>query len=207
MKINIAIDLDGTLLNSFDRHILLLKNILKKYNVPIKVDDYLLKKREGLSTRNYLIRKGLKLELVENICNEWKKDIENLDLLNLDYLYDDSIKFIENNLLKYNFILITARSINDNVLIQLDKLGIKEYFKKIIIVRNTGNVVKNKIDALKNFLCEAIIGDSEVEKEVADSLGIYFFILNRGLRSKKFLKKLGIFSYRDLLEIDLSVLV
>lgn len=201
IKNTIAIDLDGTLLDNSSRQKNLLDSILSDLKIKINTEDYLLAKSEGISTRQYLLSKNIDSKTVELIVKNWIKNVENHKLLKLDKLYSDTIKFLRAIHKKYNLILVTARSNRKNSKNQIKNLKISKYFKKIFIVKNNAFVVENKIKKIKKYNCIAIIGDSEVEKNVAKTLKIKFYGLNRGLRSERFFNECNIKTYSSLLDI------
>lgn len=203
IKKNVAIDLDGTLLDSSRRHTVLLKEILKNQNIELNTSDYMTYKRIGGSTKDYLINKGIDSKITNEICNKWVNNIENIRLLKLDKLYKDSKEFLEKYYKKYNLILITGRSNKKNTKIQIDELGISKFFKKIEIIKPTKNISEKKTKLTQKHKCFVIIGDTETEKNVSDNLKIIFFPINRGFRSKKYWDNLNIFSYSSLKNIIL----
>ncbi|OQB40085.1 MAG: hypothetical protein BWY04_01451 [candidate division CPR1 bacterium ADurb.Bin160] len=155
-------------------------------------------KRTGRSTKDYLINKGIDSKITNEICNKWVNNIENIRLLKLDKLYKDSKEFLEKYYKKYNLILITGRSNKKNTKIQIDELGISKFFKKIEIIKPTKNISEKKTKLTQKHKCFVIIGDTETEKNVSDSLKIKFYPISRGFRSKKYWINLNILSYSSL---------
>jgi len=203
IKKNIVIDLDGTLLDSSKRHFVLLREILKSQKIKLNINDYMSYKRTGRSTKDYLVSKGLDINITSEICKKWVKNIENIKLLKLDKLYKDSKEFLEKYYRKYNLILITGRLNRKNTKEQINSLDISKFFKKIEIVKPTKDVSEKKIKLTQKYKCFAIIGDTETEKKVSDSLKIKFYPINRGFRSKKYWSNLNVFSYSSLKKINL----
>lgn len=201
------IDLDGTIIDSFKRHYILLKRILNKYGVSKKFlyDDYREKKTDGLNNIKYMTDVlNISDKLAKEIQKEWIDNIESKEMLNFDVLYNDSIDFLE--FLKqegYDIIFLTARNNEKLTLLQLKKLGLYKYSKKVIIV-NTENSIANKsaiIDREKNNDC-IMVGDTEVDYKSSKNCQIDCYILNRGFRSLNFLNQIGVKkSYTDLYKI------
>jgi phosphoglycolate phosphatase len=203
IKTNIAIDLDGTLLDSSKRHVVLLREILKSQRIKLKLNDYMSYKRDGKSTKDYLVSKGLDINTTDEICKKWVKNIENIKLLKLDKLYKDSKEFLEKYYRKYNLILITGRSNRKTTKEQINSLGISKFFKKIKIVKPTKDISEKKTKLVQKYKCFAIIGDTETEKYVSDSLKIKLYPICRGFRSKEYWSNLNIIPYSSLKEINL----
>ncbi len=198
----ILIDFDGTILNSFDRHQILLETIIKNQKIDINVKDYLESKRLGISTKEYLSKKGINPLLVDEINKDWIKNIENPEMLKYDFLYKDTLPFLINTSKKNDLILVTARSNKKNTLNQIKKLKMEKFFKKIYVIKPDKNI-PDKIKIAKKHNCFAIIGDTEIEKKISDDLKIKFFCLNRGARSKKFWDNLKIKSLPSLKKIKI----
>jgi len=203
IKKNIVIDLDGTLLDSSRRHIVLLREILKSQKIKLNIKDYLSYKRTGRSTKDYLVSKGLNINTTNEICKKWVKNIENIKLLKLDKLYKDSKEFLEKYYRKYNLILITGRSNKKNTKAQISELNINKFFKKIEIIKPTKDISEKKTKLTQKYKCFAIIGDTETEKNVSDNLKIKFYPISRGFRSKEYWSDLNIIPYSSLKEINL----
>lgn len=200
---NIAIDLDGTLLDSSKRHVVLLRKILKNQKIKLNISNYMSYKRAGRSTKDYLISKGLDINTSNEICKKWVKNIENVKLLELDKLYKDSKEFLEKYYKKYNLILITGRSNKKNTKTQINELNINKFFKKIEIIKPTKDISEKKTKLTQKYKCFAIIGDTETEKKVSDNLKIKFYPISRGFRSKEYWGNLNVFSYSSLKRINL----
>ena len=203
------IDLDGTIIDSFERHYLLLQQLLKKYEIEkcINKKEYFKLKKNGINNYNYLINNlSIEKDLSILIQNEWIENIENEEWLKYDILFNDSLEFLDK--IKDNkIIFLTARKNKKNTLLEIDKLGIKSYASDIYIV-NSDNPIENKTEIIKKYKNKynkekiVIIGDTEVEYYVAKSSNIVFYILNRGFRSKKYLSNICINkTYNNLYEI------
>lgn len=207
------IDLDGTIINSFERHYLLLNELLKKnkLNKNIDKEKYYILKRDGINNYNYLINNLLlEQEIASLIKNEWIKEIEDLKWISFDKLYDDSIFFLDS--IKNNKIFfLTARKNKENVRLQINNFRLRGYAQNTFVV-DSQNPVEGKIEIVEKYKKDhpleklIIIGDSEVEFLTAKRLNIKSYILNRGFRSKKFLLKYGVKkTYDSLYEITKEV--
>lgn len=190
------IDLDGTIIDSFERHYLLLQQLLKKYGIEkyINKEEYFKLKKNGINNYNYLINYlSIEKDLSLLIKNEWIENIENEEWLKYDKLFNDSLDFLDKN--KDNKIVyLTARKNKKNTLTEIEKLGIKSYASDIYIV-NSDKPIENKAEIIQRYKKKyykekiVIIGDTEVEYFAAKITNINYYILNRGFRSKEFLLK------------------
>ena len=167
------VDLDGTIIDSFYRHYILLNYILVKYklNIEFIFDDYYIKKRNGLNNYKYLTEiLNISEDVAEKIQKEWIEKIENKDMLSLDKLYDDAIPFLE--FLKeknYKIIFLTARRNESLTMIQLEELGISKYPTKVIVVDpKNGDINKSNAIDKEKTANSIMIGDTEVDYKSAD---------------------------------------
>ena len=119
--------------------------------------------------------------------SEWLDRIEEKEYLELETLKFGVIEFLK--WLKEqgkNVILVTMRRNRENLLWQLEKLQIKEYFSEII----SGNpLISKKKDLVTNCDEKAaiVIGDTEGESELAQKLGAPFIAITSGMRERKYL--------------------
>ncbi len=178
----VAFDLDGTILNSFERHITVLKLALKKYNVPLNLDDYIFSKRLGKNNITYLIEKGLEKDLTDKIQNFWIENIEKEEYLKLDFIYAQAEKLLNELKTDKNLILITARNNKLNCQRQIQQLKIDKYFSKIYIVESGKNTPQLKADILKNTITKEMYGDTESDMLACKMANIKFNPVSYGFR-------------------------
>ena len=199
------LDLDGTLLDSHQRHIVVLENALKECNIyDCNLSNYMAYKANGNRTIDFL-KKELKLNdnISEKVDEIWKYTIEEEKYLEIDALYGDAISFL--NLIKekgYKTVIVSARKNRDYVIKRIKKSEINYLIDDIIIVSPL-NAINEKLAVLmqnkdENSIC---IGDTEIDYEAGKKAEIRTFILNRGFRSKEYWDKKNIRSYCHLFEI------
>lgn len=124
--------MDGTILNSFDRHTAVLSDALKKYNITLDLKDFIEYKRNGLSTHDYLKLKNISDKLANEINQYWCTHIEDEKYLNYDFLYPDIEKRLSEISKENDLILITARNNRENCFKQLKKNGAYRIFFRYI---------------------------------------------------------------------------
>jgi len=207
MKESGLIDFDGTLLNSSYRHKKLLYDLLKpnlKLLRRTDLNDYLQYKKNGKSTLSYLIYKFPNLNCSQ-INKDWIYKIENQEYLRYDTLFKDSIYFLDEITKYYTLILVTARNNRSALLMQITTFRLKDYFKEIIIIKPG----EPKYAEVKNCVSDIyfVIGDTEVDYELAYKIGCDFCALNRGFRSKEFWNYKNVKSYNSLEKILDKIMV
>lgn len=188
MKKSIAFDLDGTLLDSKFRHQKVLYDILKEEGYSIRLsdlDDFISYKCGGKNTKEYLKSKYYDSVNVDKIWNEWIENIEKIEYINLDILYEHTINLLKNLSDIYDLYLVTVRKNKENTIKQLANHDIIKYFKEVYIVLNNENSALNKYNETKNLGIELVIGDTEVDLKWAEYLKAKFLPVSYGFRDIK----------------------
>ena len=199
------LDLDGTLLDSHERHTVVLEYALKKCHIyGCDLSNYLDYKANGNRTIDFL-KEELYLDddISQRVAEIWKLTIEEEKYLEIDTFYSDAVPFL--NLIKekgFKTIIVSARN-NKDYLIDRIKISEINYLIDDIIIVSPFHAMNNKLNVFiqnkdKNSVC---IGDTEVDYEAGKKAGILTYILNRGFRSKEYWDKKNIRSYCDLFEI------
>lgn len=208
----LVLDLDGTLINSTERHWLLLESILidKGLNYGFDQNDFLKMKINGCSTKKYCQEiLHLPLEIANEINSIWIKHIEDTQWLRLDVLYDDAIDFLNwCQKCLYDVWFLTARSNKNGLIRELERLDIMKYAKSIYIVdpRNASEEKTVKLQEIKRKGEVVFIGDMESDYKAGGTAGVKTLILNRGFRSKQYLADAGIESFLSLDDIKINQL-
>lgn len=196
----IAFDLDGTLLDSRERHEVVLSDCLREEGLPPITSDFVAFKANGFSGLRYLNEKGIERETARQIYSKWIERIEDDAYLERDKLYEDAI--ITLNALRGRFlILVTARARPDAVRRQIIRIGIEPYFARVFIVTPGSAAHEAKASALRHLSPSCIIGDTESEAKCANLLNIPAYLLNRGFRNEQYWSKRHINSYPTLYDI------
>ena len=184
----VAFDLDGTLLNSANRHKIVLDDILRKFGLEINTADLFESKRSGKNTYSFLLDKGIAPNIAKKIHSIWIKNIECDKYLAFDSLYPNALNMLNQYAKNHNLILITARSRKTATLNQLKALNIDKYFKNIYIVSAKSNIAQEKAKYLKLENANLMIGDSEVDFEASKIANVAFRFVKSGFRSAEFMR-------------------
>jgi phosphoglycolate phosphatase-like HAD superfamily hydrolase len=185
----ICFDLDGTLLDSRERHRVVMNHVLKEYKCNIDTSDYLQYKAEGNNNLSWLEMKGIDKILAKDINQRWIELIENNVFLNNDTLYPQVRRILE-SLSRDNFLLLlTARNNQENTEMQIDRLGISQFFDKIVVVPSSKQTSVLKSQILSDSNITEYYGDTESDMEAAKMAKCRFYATTRGFRSDKFWDK------------------
>lgn len=188
-KQRIAFDLDGTLLDSRQRHVEVLNEVLREEGVKLDTKGYMDFKAEGRSTKEWLIQKGVNEEESVVINNKWIARIEEDNFLAYDKLYDGIERMLSNLSETSSLYIVTARNRKENTLKQIKELGIYQYFEKVYVVESSKLTPTLKASILKGDGIDIYYGDTESDEKAAQIAGCLFKAVLNGFRSKNYWEK------------------
>lgn len=197
----LALDWDGTLLDSQNRHRSVLDRVLERHNLTADTSGLLSFKREGHNNTAFLRAAGLSDAQAEAVQEAWLKEIESPAALQEDRLYPDALDFVRQAGQTYDLALITARRDRAALLAQLKESGLAPFFKAVYVVPPGKTAARDKAEKLEACGAVGFIGDTETDCSAALTAGITFWALNRGFRSKAYWHGRGLESYASLADI------
>lgn len=185
------LDLDGTLIDSSLRHVMVMKGVLEQehINVDFNGKDYIDYKSCGKSTLKYLMDAlGLRRDCAEHLTEMWISKIESDIYLTYDTWFDDVdvfLQYLSNE--GFEIIALTARKKFNYITDYVMNGQYGKYFKYVKVVNPLSAIEEKKEYIFKNKSPETIlVGDTEVELESGKAAGINTYILNRGFRNQEF---------------------
>lgn len=212
MNRTIFFDLDGTLIDTSERHYRVYKDILNFYGISnsLSKEEFWNQKRRGRKIAELLPETSSK-EFIQKFMDEWLKRIEDWYYLRYDSLLRESLDILSTLKDKDNLILVTLRNNKENLLWELNNFGLTSYFKEILV--DSSVRLKNKVPLIKDYIerCSKennfiIVGDTEADISTGKDIGILTIAVTYGIRSKEFLKKLKPDFYLDNLSELLDIL-
>lgn len=196
---SIFIDLDGPVLDGKHRHYKCYVDIVQKYKgVPLNIEEYWERKRNKENVKNIIKDSLLNIER-EQFITDWLDNIEDLQYIKLDKLkplISDTIKNMRKK--SSNVYLITKRNNIDNLYLQLETYKLIDLFDEILVA---DKVSKYELAITKEVNRSLVIGDTEVDVELASMINARFIGILNGLRNKSFFE--GYECYDELFEIRL----
>jgi len=202
MKWTIFFDLDGTLIDTSERHYRIYKDILYFYDAPdvLTKEEFWKLKRNGRKTTELLPETSK--EFIQQFSDEWLRRIESRRYLRLDKPLPecpDTLLILKD---VADLILVTLRNNEENLLWELDNFGLTKYFRKILV--GSPLKINAKIPMITNYFKEhskkgkfIIVGDTEVDIYAGKEFRILTVAVTYGIRSKEFLEKLDADFYLD----------
>lgn len=202
----IFLDLDGTILDTSERHYRVYIDILNsKGLVGLPKEKFWHMKRIGIKTRD-ILPTYLSEKTKTNFEEEWLQKIEKKIYLHHDKVFPETEAILFDLKKEFDLVLVTLRNNFENLYWELSKLNLEGYFKSIISGKGPKkNMVKNYL--IKNYPVEKclIIGDTEEDISAGLELNIPTISVTYGIRSAKFLKQFNpnycINNLKDILDI------
>jgi phosphoglycolate phosphatase-like HAD superfamily hydrolase len=202
---NIGLDLDGTLLDSRERHRVALLRAAEEERVTLPAglaESFVREKAAGFSGVEVLNRHGVSRAAA--IGERWVALIELEGLLDLDRLYPGALEVLAQAAAQgIDFHLVTARRNRESAACQIRSLGLEQHCRSIHIVdpsspEAAGRAGVAKARATRCYGLNAVIGDSEVDWEWARLIGVGFYPVSYGFRNDGFWLGRGLSAYPDL---------
>lgn len=186
IKNKIAFDLDGTLLDSRNRHQLVMKDVLKNHHLDLAVSDLVDFKSYGKNNMDWLLSNDVSESDAKEINKEWISLIENENYLKNDVLYPGAMDLLEELSEENDLFLITARSNKTNAFKQIKNLGIAQYFTDVDVVPSNTETSTLKTERLRERKVNCFVGDTESDYKAALIAGCEFKAVSYGFRNEKF---------------------
>lgn len=183
----IYIDLDGTILDIFERYSGIFNLYAKQYGKHLEREEYKKLRQAGVSDLE-IFKQKWNLE----IDREAYKSLKHQYLESPEWLKKDTVIGNPEILKKYDckFAILTQRNRETETLQQIKSLELDKVFDAIIVLKPCKG--KNvKLEYLRNRVEKAdwIIGDSTVELECARELGMQGCFVCTGLFGTEIVKK------------------
>lgn len=194
----IIFDLDGTILDTSQRHYIAYRNIMEMFGYRegniLPRESYLECKRLGID-RYELLSFSNATQHYDRFLSSWLEIIEDKEYLKYDKLFDTfSVPAVLNFLAqKKKLVLATMRNNYTNLYDQLSELSIDELFDEIILIPSLSNSDKRSVSFSKYFLPNRtlFVGDTEKDIESARILNSKVCVVTCGLRSHSYLQSMS----------------
>ena len=177
MKKIIAIDVDRTLVDSFEHELISLQEAIENVT-GMKIDNELMSKLTTLPTKVFFKSLNLTDEQLKDINDEWERTYAKGKTLCFPGM-KEVIKTLYNK--GYTLAIITSRNTNEYHELDYELDTIKDYFK-VVITSDLVDNPKPSIDSM-NYLCNKLncstddviyLGDSNIDKTFAKNTNVTF---------------------------------
>ena len=187
---NCFLDFDGTLVsNQYRLYQFFINNIPKDHKDVLSANEFWNLKRMGIHEIDW-VNHIYHLDLsAEKWNKKKKKEIETIEYLRYDKLFDFTIQALNKLGKSHNLILISRRSKKENLLREIKWLGLIDFFDNIHILPHGSEDKGSIISDYKLSENDMLIGDTEDDFMAGVSLGLRSYMVLSGIRSEWILKK------------------
>jgi len=191
----IVLDLDGTLIDTAQRHYALYARLSETFNLEVlNFQNYWNLRRTGSSNVRVLQQSGLSDEKSGMAEAIWRREIESPPLLQLDRVLPGVMQWLHDWDSAVQFALVTVRSHAEAVREQLSRLELLRHFADVVVVGHGSDAENIKARAARAHLRHhpvAWVGDTELDIEAARELGCRSIGVTSGIRTAERLRRAG----------------
>jgi phosphoglycolate phosphatase-like HAD superfamily hydrolase len=188
-------DLDGTILDTSQRYYFIYYNIIKELGgSPLTKNVYWNCKSNKVSEYEIAMRSHLPQSLFNEYNHSRINLIESDKYLKFDKVWSELFDFIPSSKIFSKILLVTLRKKRQQLINQLNNLGISDWFENIITVEyNDINTKRHllKVDRIlqiyPNNLSGIFVGDTETDLRAGKILGLKTIAVTYGIRSTEYL--------------------
>lgn len=188
-------DLDGTILDTSNRYYSIYYFLIKELGgSPLTKKEYWDCKSNKISEYEIAMRSLLSKSLFNEYNNTRLNYIESDYYLNFDKVWPELFDFIPSSKIFNRILLVTLRKKRQQLINQLENLGISDWFENIITVKCNDNNPKRhllKVDSILQFYPNNIsgifVGDTETDMRTGKILGLKTIAVTYGIRSAEHL--------------------
>jgi len=183
-KRTVAFDLDGTILDSRERHKIVMGEILQKQGIALDVSELVSYKSSNRSNVDFLVANGVDVEVAQKIQKEWISAIESRDALARDRIYDDA-KSILAAYDGWHRILLTARADKSALEDQLQRLSLRDWFDDVVVVPPGKIASAAKANVLREKRVLVFYGDTVSDRNAAEAADVQFKFHEGGFHNRE----------------------
>lgn len=187
-------DLDGTLIDVSARHHKVYADTITEFRgTPIAKEAYWDLKRKKTKWPTLLEMSGVSADRETDFLDRFIVRIEDPEYLRIDTIMPGAVEVLDELRTMGDCYLVTLRRNRQNVLWELDHLGLTPHFTEILTGHSETDGYDVKIDLIKKKLGSdtgVIIGDTEADVVAGKQLGLQTFAVTSGIRDQAFLAEL-----------------
>ncbi|OBS13116.1 hypothetical protein ATE49_13690 [Elizabethkingia miricola] len=188
-KLNIFLDLDGTLIDSRYRMYKLFSDLVLKCNLTF--EEYWNKKFDGKAHKNILNEDfhytDSEFQVFET---NWMNSIEKNKYLELDTVINGVPDWLERISEKANLYIVTARQNSVYTELQLERLGLLKFFTKVFVTEQLKTKTQLILESgIPLKAVDLFVGDTGHDIKTGKELEIYTVAVLTGFMNKESLSK------------------
>lgn len=195
---NIYFDLDGTLIDVSGRFYRIYCDLLAMFNCKSKLskDEYWQLKREKCPEEE-IVRRTCKNIDIQKYRELRMTFIESPKYLKYDRPFSYTFDVIKKLKTNHRLIIVSLRESYEKTEMELDHLGMKSFFDKILVHNeDVDEMWRIKADLIKSDSSfdrssSVVVGDTEADFFASKAIGIPCFLVVSGIRTREYLTTLG----------------
>jgi phosphoglycolate phosphatase len=193
LRKTIYIDLDGTILDTSDRHYNLYASLVKKYSgVLLKKRTYWSLKRQKTSETEIYRISGFSPSTGEKANRERLEKIETTQFLKYDTVFPFVCETLENLSRISRLAVATVRRERNLLNWEMERFGLTRYFSDVFcsFKENADWEAKGELisaDVLFDKESSVVVGDTEVDIKAGKLVGITTVAISGGMRTEEYL--------------------
>lgn len=191
--VTVGFDYDGTLNESFERHEAVLRFVWPEVDRIARWDEQFRDmKVRGMSTRAILGWFGVADDEAAAIAARWVAHIEDPEFVQIDRPYAGCLEFLNSLREIGRGVICSSRQRGDVMLEQVAASGVGEYVDEVYVVEAGSGAGKRKAEVTRGAGISVVVGDTEVDQQWAEELGVRFIPVAWGFRCGDFWRERGV---------------
>lgn len=185
------LDLDGTIIDVSQRHYKVYEDLVRKYNgIPLSKTRYWKLKKNKTEWSEILKKSLIPLNKVPIFIEEFISKIERHENLAIDSVFPYAFSILEQLSRNCSLYLITLRHSKNNTIKQIKNLGLKSYFKKLLISKQEDEIISKIRKIISRDNHAFVVGDTEKQILIARKLKLISVAVLSGIRNEKLLRNM-----------------
>jgi phosphoglycolate phosphatase-like HAD superfamily hydrolase len=191
--VTVGFDYDGTLNESFERHGAVLRFVWPEVErIPQWEEQFRAMKIRGMSTRGILGEFGVPEDGAAAIAARWVAHIEDPEFVRMDRPYDGCLDFLKAVQGFAQGAICSSRQRGDVMRAQVVASGVGDFIEEVFVVEAGSGAGKRKAAVTRGLGISVVVGDTEVDRQWAEELGVRFIPVAWGFRCGEFWREKGL---------------
>lgn len=189
-KSDLFFDLDGTLLDTRQRHYAVYADVLLELQKQaLSLEEYWSMKREAIPNVEILARTNA-ADSFDQFNRLWNTRIEERCYLQKDQIVEGALPVLTTLAEQRSLLLVTLRQSEESLHWELQSLGLNQFFESVLVACKPNADWSDKANLLAAKRIDPsswLIGDTEADVLAARAAGLRCCAISWGIRSKEFL--------------------
>ncbi|MFO0594771.1 MAG: HAD hydrolase-like protein [Myxococcaceae bacterium] len=191
MRVNVFLDLDGTLVDCRQRIHALFTELTAGYGPPLGFDEYWALKRAQRSNP-WLLEHRFQTTAAQraDFTAAWMREIEQPARLALDQPFPWTLGVLEALSSRHTLFVVTDRQREDGAIDQAQRLGLARFLREVLVTQqrlDKAALIRSRVPVVTP--ADVLVGDTGRDVEAARQLEIRAGVVLSGVRSRESLAR------------------